>query len=66
MKDIQITLHLIADTPEELSVMTIKAQANWGLQLNFFDFAQTKNNKWICWFKVPHRIWVEKVANGKA
>ena len=66
MKDLQVTLHLKADSPEELSMMTVQAQARWGLVLNFFDFSQDKSGKWICWFKVPHRVWIEKVANGKA
>ena len=66
MKDIQITLHLEAASAEELSALTVRAQIVWGMQLHFFDFAQLKNGKYVCWYRVPHSIWTEKVANGKA
>jgi len=59
-----ITLSLQADTPEELSILTIAAQTNWGMTLDFFDFSQLKNGKFICWFKVPLAEWNERVANG--
>jgi hypothetical protein len=54
----------MADTPEELSMLTIAAQTNWGMTLDFFDFSQLKNGKFICWFKVPLMEWSERVANG--
>ncbi len=66
MKDLKITLSLIADTPEMLSQMTVQAQLNWGMEFNFFDFTQLKNGKYICWYRVSARIYQEKVLNGKA
>lgn len=47
-------------------MMTANAQVRWGMELHFFDFSQTKSGRFICWYRVPHAIWVEKVANGKA
>lgn len=66
MNDINITLHLVADTPDQLSVLTVRTQILWGMEFSFFDFSQRKDGKFICWYKVPHKIWIEKVANGKA
>lgn len=66
MTEMNITLHLEADSADELSLLTIKMQIRMGMELHFFDFTQLKNGKFICWFRVPHRIWAEKVANGKA
>lgn len=66
MSEIKITLSLEAPTMQELSLLTVRAQIAYGMTLNFFDFAQTKKGTFICWFTVPHTIWVEKVANGKA
>ena len=64
-KEINITLSLVADSPDELSMLTVQRQVLWGLKLKFYDFSQLKNGKYICWYNVPHTIWVEKVANGK-
>lgn len=66
MTDLQITLSIEASSAQELSVLTVRTQLVWGMQLNFFDFTQTKKGTFICWYKVPHSIWMEKVANGKA
>lgn len=60
-----ITLHLIAESPEMLSMMTVAAQNNWGMSLEFFDFSQTKKGLFICWFKVPVEIYQERVLNGQ-
>lgn len=64
MTDRQITLHLEAESAEQLSMLTIQAQFHWGLSLSFFDFSQTKNGRWVCWFTVPHSLWLERVKNG--
>lgn len=64
MKDLHITLHLEAESADELSIMTVNAQVHWNMQLNFFDFTQTKKGLYICWYNMPHGIWVEKLANG--
>lgn len=61
-----ITLSLIADKPETLSAMTVIAQNNWGMILEFFDFSQLKNGKFICWYRVPVSAYNERVVNGKA
>jgi len=66
MNEIKINLSLTADTPELLSALTVRAQLNYGMAFEFFDFSQLKNGKFICWFKVPVTIYQEKVANGKA
>lgn len=66
MKGIHITLHLAADTPEQLSGLTVRAQLLWGMELDFFDFSQTKAGKYICWFKIPQKIYEMKVMNGQA
>jgi len=66
MTEIQITLFLEALTPQQLSMLTAQAQMQWGMKLTFFDFSQTKKGTFICWYNVPHGIWVEKVANGVA
>ena len=60
-----ITLSLIADTPEELSLMTVQAQVNWGMKLAFSPFSQLRNGKFITTFEMPYRIYAERVANGK-
>jgi hypothetical protein len=65
MKDLQIVLSLTASTMDELSTMTVRAQINWGMKLQFFDFTQLKNGNFICWFHLPHSVWAEKVLNGK-
>ena len=64
MTDIQITLSIVADTPELLSALTVRAQLNWGMKLTFFDFTQRKDSKYICWYSVPHSKYSEKVLNG--
>lgn len=66
MKGIHITLHLKADKPEMLSALTVNAQIQWGMELDFFDFSQTKDGKYICWYKVPQSIYQMKVMNGQA
>lgn len=66
MKGIHITLSLTADTPEELSALTVQAQLIWGMELDFFDFIQRKDGKFTCWFKVPYSVYEMKVANGQA
>lgn len=66
MKGIHITLSLQADTPEQLSALTVRAQILWGMELDFFDFSQLKNGKYICWFKIPQTIYQMKVTNGQA
>lgn len=66
MKGIQITLHLKADSPELLSALTVQAQIQWGMELDFFDFSQTKDGKFICWYKVPQSYYEMRVRNGKA
>lgn len=63
MKSRQVTLHLEANTPGELSLLTIKAQDRWGMTLEFFDFMQNKAGKYICWYQVPHQRWAEAVSN---
>ena len=54
-----ITLHLIADTPEELSAMTVAAQLDWGMTIDFFDFTRTPDGKYMCWYKMLHTKWME-------
>lgn len=66
MTGLKITLSLMAETREALSALTIRAQLNFGMQLEFFDFSQTKDGKFICWYRIPHSIYTEKVLNGKA
>jgi hypothetical protein len=66
MTEIKISLSLIADTPELLSALTVRAQINYGMVFDFFDFSQLKNGKYICWFKVNVSTYQEKVSNGKA
>lgn len=66
MKGIHITLSLTADSREALSALTVRAQLNWGMELDFFDFTQTKDGTFVCWYKVPYTIYEMKVANGKA
>lgn len=65
MNEIKINLSLIADTPQLLSAMTVRAQLNYGMAFDFFDFSQLKNGKYICWYRIPVAIYQEKVANGK-
>lgn len=59
---VYITLHLKADSPEELSALTIQAQLQWGIVADFFDFSQTKDGKYICWYKVPYPKYVEAMS----
>lgn len=66
MKGIHITLSLIAESPEQLSAMTVRAQLNWGMELDFFDFTQVKSGKYICWYKVPQSVYEMRVRNGQA
>jgi len=61
-----ITLSLTADTPDELSVMTVVAQSNWSMEFEFFDFSQLKNGMFICWYRVPLSAWQERQSvNGQ-
>ncbi len=55
-----VTLSLVAKTRDELSVMTIVAQTNWQMELQFFDFSQIKSGEYICWYAVPLSFWVER------
>ena len=55
-----ITVSLTADTPDELSMMTLAAQTNWSMEFEFFDFMQLKNGKFMCWYRVPVMQWSEK------
>ena len=57
-----ITLHLSADTPDELSGMTLVAQTNWKMELEFFDFSQIQSGKFICWYRVPVSAWQESLG----
>jgi len=66
MKGIHITLSLRADTPEQLSGLTVQAQLNWGMELDFFDFSQTKDGKYICWYRVPQTVYQMRLQNGQA
>jgi hypothetical protein len=66
MKGIHITLHLKADTPEQLSALTVRAQLMWGMELNFFDFMQDRKGKYVCWYKIPHTVYEMRVRNGQA
>lgn len=66
MTDLQITLHLMADTPEQLSALTVQAQLNWGMKLHFREFTQNKQGKYVCWYEIPVLIYQERVINGKA
>lgn len=45
-------------------MMTVAAQEEWGMTLEFFDFMQSKRGTWICWYQVPLRKWAEAVMNG--
>lgn len=60
-----ITLSLVADSADELSMLTIQRQVLWKMKINFYDFSQRKDGKYICWYNIPYTIWVEKVSNGK-
>lgn len=66
MKGIHITLSLVADTREQLSALTVRAQLNWGMELDFFDFSETKKGQFICWYKVPQSVYEMRVRNGQA
>jgi hypothetical protein len=65
MEGYNISLSLIADSRQMLTNMTIQAQINWGMKLKFRDFAQLKDGSFICWFEIPHAIYVERMTRGK-
>ena len=65
MNEIYITLHLEATTEEALSMATLEAQVFWKMNLDFFDFSQKRNGRFICWFKVPQSSYIERRANGR-
>lgn len=56
----------MADTPEQLSALTVQAQLNWGMKLHFREFTQNKQGKYVCWYEIPVLIYQERVINGKA
>lgn len=61
-----ITLHIEADTPEQLSMLTVATQNFWGADIEFFDFQQTKKGKERAWFRIPIHLWTDKqAADGK-
>lgn len=65
MDQINITLSLIADTPEDLSLLTVQAQINWGMRLTFSPFSQIRNGKFITTFEMPYSIYAERVGRGQ-
>jgi len=62
MNGYDISVSLVAESRQMLTNMTIQAQINWGMKLTFTDFSQLKDGTFICWYCVPHLIYVERLS----
>jgi len=55
---------LEAKTKDELRAFMFRNNNRFSKKIHYFDFAQQKNGKWVCWYEISLNEEISKAPNA--